>query len=203
MRSICLTLFVLAGTASIARLDAQTGAAAPTSARAAARQKPARPLTSFELLLKLYHGTLAAAAAAVKVRGVDFQVTPAIEAGLIEAGADKSMLALVALRRQEIERPAAVAPSIRMDPAAQARKLLRKQEAVYPPAAGQARGAVTIEVVVGQDGRVKNTRVLTGAAPFVAAALQSVQSYVYKPTILDDQAVEVTTTVTIDFEPKN
>ena len=197
MRAICLTVVVLAS------LHAQTGVPSPVSARAAARQKPARPLTSFELLLKLYHGTPSAAAAAVKVRGVDFQVTPAIEAGLVEAGADKSMLALVALRRQETERPASVAPSIRMDPAAQARKLLRKPEAVYPPDARQERGTVTVEVVVGQDGRVKNTRLLTGAAPFAAAALQAVQSYVYKPTILDDQAVEVTTTVTVEFEPKN
>lgn len=136
MRAICLTLLVLAS------LHAQTGAAAPMSARAAARQKPARPLTSFELLLKLYHGT--PASAAVKVRGVDFQVTPAIEAGLIEAGADKPMLALVALRRQETERPTAVAPSVRMDPAAQARKLLRKQEAVFPLDARQERGTVTL-----------------------------------------------------------
>ncbi len=197
MRAICLTVVLLAS------LQAQTGATAPVSARAAARQKPPRPLTSFELLLKLYHGTPAAAAAAVKVRGVDFQVTPAIEAGLVDAGADKSMLALVALRHQETERPAAVAPSIRMSPAAQARKLLRKPEAVHPPDARQERGTVTVEVVVGQDGRVKNTRLLTGATPFAAAALQAVQGYVYKPTILDDQAVEVSTTVTVEFEPRN
>lgn len=176
---------------------------------AAARQKAARPLTSIELLLKLYHGSPAAAAAAIKVRGTGFDMTAPLEKLLVEAGADKSLLALAALRRVDVE-AAAVVPAasaagnlLRLDEAVQARKLIQRPEVNRPAGSGAAGGNVKVELHIGADGRVKNARVLSGGGDqaLAAAALEAARGSVYRPTVLDGQAVEVATEVTIGFEP--
>lgn len=191
-----------------------------------------RPLAPVELLLKLFHGTPVTAAAAVKAHGVGFVLTPAIEAQLLEAGADKSLLGLVTLRRLAFEpsapvaetsaesvptpapgavpRPVAVdaatsAPGfrgVRIDPAVQANKLVKRPDPEYPQLAHRARmsGQVLLEVLVGRDGRVRRVRSLRGDAVFIDAAIDAVKGYVYKPTFLDDQAVDIVTEVTIDFD---
>lgn len=58
-----------------------------------------RPLTSYELLLKLYHGSLQDAKTAVKARGVRFQLTPQLEKHIVDAGGDKALLSLCTLLR--------------------------------------------------------------------------------------------------------
>lgn len=195
MRALLLAIFTLA-------------ASGPAGLAQVSRQKAARPLTSVELLLKLYHGTPAAAAAAIKVRGTGFDMTPTLERLLVEAGADKSLLALAALRRTEqAPRPPAgavsssAAAAIRMDAAAQARKLIQRQEAAHPAAARQSGGKVRLDVQVGMDGRVKNARLISGEEPFAAAALEAARGYVYRPTVLDGEAVEVISEVVIEFQP--
>ena len=194
MKVTVLVMSALGVAGLIPLLSAQS---TPAS-RAAIRQKPARPLTAVELLLKLYHGTPNAVSAAVKVRGVGFDVTPAIEAQLVEAGATKSLLALTALRRIETVRQVA-APTVRINPSAQAKKIVTKPLAVLPPGAPDTYAKVTMEVQVGVDGHVKNARLTSGSSPFAEAALAAVQGYVYKPTSLDDEVVEVSTEVVIEF----
>lgn len=174
----------------------------PLGAQAAGAKRPGgRPLTSVELLLKLYHGSPAAAAAAVKVRGTAFDLTPPLERLLVEAGADRSLLALATLRRVDFAPAAAAAPRqeapVRMYSDVQARKLIQRPEAAMPP--GAAGGKVTVEIVVGADGRVKTARTLNGDAALTAAALEAARGYVYRPTVLDGEAVEVITEVAIEF----
>lgn len=170
--------------------------------RAAARQRPPRPLTSVELLLKLYHASPAAAASAIKLRGTGFDVTPALEQLLVEAGADKQLLALAALGRvEEAPAPPPAAP-LWIEPAAQARKLLQRPEPVRPAGvAPGSSGRVTIEVIVGRDGRVKTARATMGEEPWVKPALEATEQSVYRPTVLDGEPVEVITEITIQFQP--
>lgn len=188
-----------------------------------------KPMAPVELLLKLFHATPVAAAAAVRSRGAGFDLTPALETQILEAGGDKALLGLVALRRLEVE-PVAAAPSaqaeseiplpiataaprtaqpagegqrpVRMDPAAQARKLVRKAEVEYPQMAYRARmsGSVVVEALIGKDGRVRRTRVLRGHEIFREAATIAVEQYVYKPTLLDEAAVDVITEVAVEFD---
>jgi outer membrane biosynthesis protein TonB len=203
MKAFLLTFLTMAAVGSGCLLEAQVAAG-----RTPARQKAARPLTSTELLLKLYHGTPAAAVAAVKVRGIDFDINPQLEKLLVEAGAERSLLALAALRRvEQTPQPAAAGPAaaIRVDAAAQARKLVQRRDPVLLPAdaARAAGGKVTLEVQVGVDGRVKNVRVTGGNGPLSAAAAEAVRGYVYRPTVLDGEPVEVTTEVTIEFAGRN
>jgi TonB family protein len=88
-----------------------------------------------------------------------------------------------------------VAPSI------QQRKLLKKVDAVAPPLAvqGGIHGVVKIELIVGKDGRVLNTTVLTGHPLLIQAALDAVKQWEYAPTLLNGDPVEVRTTVEITF----
>jgi TonB family protein len=182
-----------------------------------------RPLTAVELLLKLYHGNPTKAGAAVQARGVAFDLTPPLEAQLIEAGAGKALLALAALRRLEFEAaaPGAAAPAeappesappavpapagpraVRIDAAVQSRKLLKKPEAEYPQLALRARmnGTAVVEALIGRDGRVRRVRHLRGDATFAEAAMDAVRNYLYRPTLLDEQPIDVVAEVTVEFD---
>ena len=80
-------------------------------------------------------------------------------------------------------------------------KLLQKVLPVYPAAARTARiqGEVVLEIVVDPDGRVSLTRVLSGHILLQQAAMDAVQQWVYSPMFLNGQAVEVLTTVSLNF----
>ncbi len=186
-----------------------------------------RPLAPIELILKLFHGSPATATAALKTRGAGFDLNPPLEAQILEAGGDKSLLALVALRRLDFEpsgkpapEPAEAEPTaapvrsgdapaergpkpIRVDAATQLRKLLRKGEIEYPQMALRARipGRVVVEALIGRDGRVRRARVLRGDDMFHDAAMQAVLQNAYRPTLLDEEAVEVLTEVNVEFDP--
>jgi TonB family protein len=72
---------------------------------------------------------------------------------------------------------------------------------VYPSAARQAKiqGPVSLKVLVGKDGRVRHVEAVSGPAQLVDAAMYAVQQWRYRIFVLDDQAVEVETMVTINY----
>ena len=78
------------------------------------------------------------------------------------------------------------------------RKLLAQAPPLYPQVARhmQLTGTVKIEVTVGPDGQVKNTRVLGGHPLFVDAALDALKKWKYAPA-----STETTTTVEFNFHP--
>jgi len=91
---------------------------------------------------------------------------------------------------------------IRVGGKVQAAKLTQKVDPVYPPLANQARisGVVRLNVIVGKDGTVENMTVESGHPLLVPAALEAVKQWVYKPTLLNGQPVEVVTQVEVPFE---
>jgi protein TonB len=59
---------------------------------------------------------------------------------------------------------------------------------------------VILEVVVSKDGRVQNVRRLSGRHPLLdTAALDAVRQWRYRPYLLNGEAVEVESTVTVNF----
>jgi protein TonB len=72
---------------------------------------------------------------------------------------------------------------------------------IYPPAAQQARidGAVTIEALIGEDGKVRNATVIRGKPMLSEAALTAVRQWVFTPTRLNGEPVAVIMTVTVVF----
>jgi protein TonB len=80
-------------------------------------------------------------------------------------------------------------------------RLVHRVDPVYPSIARQARisGAVELTGVIGSDGHIRELRVVKGH-PFLAhAALEAVRQWVYEPTLLNGEAVEVIAPFTVNF----
>jgi protein TonB len=72
---------------------------------------------------------------------------------------------------------------------------------VYPPDALAAgiQGTVTMEAVLAKDGTVQQVRVLQGVTELDDAALTAVRQWLYRPTMLNGQPVEILMTVRMSF----
>jgi TonB family protein len=100
----------------------------------------------------------------------------------------------VGASRQEIIR-------MRVDSNAQAASLISAPKPVYPALAKQARiqGVVKLSAVIGTNGAVQNLEVLGGHPLLVPAALEAVKQWVYKPVLVNGEAVEVITQIDVNF----
>jgi protein TonB len=78
---------------------------------------------------------------------------------------------------------------------------IHRVEPIYPPLAKQARvsGVVELAGVLGVDGRIHELRVLRGHPLLVNAALEAVRQWIYEPTLLNGQAVEVSAPIVVNF----
>jgi protein TonB len=101
------------------------------------------------------------------------------------------------------EPPAApmVRSPIRYSAGVVAANLVHRVEPVYPPLARIARvqGAVVLEAVINKEGEIDNLRVITGPPLLVRAAIDAVSQWRYKPTMLNGEAIQVLTTITVNF----
>lgn len=99
--------------------------------------------------------------------------------------------------------PAMPAPpgSIRMGGNIAAANLVTKVDPVYPPLALQARveGTVRFNATIGKDGHIENLALVSGHPLLVGPAQQAVQQWVYRPTLLNGQPVQVITTIDVNF----
>lgn len=96
----------------------------------------------------------------------------------------------------------AVPQRIKVGGNVQAAMLAKKVAPVYPDQAKSAgiQGSVTLDVVIAKDGTVESVTPVEGHPLLVAAAVEAVQQWVYKTTLLNGQPIEVATTVTVPFE---
>lgn len=80
-------------------------------------------------------------------------------------------------------------------------KLLRKVIPLYPPLAKSARisGVVRLIGTIGKDGTIQNLEVVSGHPILVQAALEAVRQWVYKPTLLNGNPVEVIAPIQVSF----
>lgn len=79
--------------------------------------------------------------------------------------------------------------------------LTHKIEPIYPEAARQAnlQGIVALDVVVGPDGTVVHVRPISGPEELAGAAVDAVKWWRFQPYLLNGQAVQVRTTLAVDF----
>jgi protein TonB len=75
---------------------------------------------------------------------------------------------------------------------------------VYPAMAraNKVQGIVILEAVIGEDGRVRDVRVLRSIPLLDTAAIEAVRQWVFSPTSLNGEPVPVVMTVTVAFELK-
>jgi TonB family protein len=82
-----------------------------------------------------------------------------------------------------------------------AANLLSKIKPPYPAEAKAARiqGTVKLGVLIGTDGHVHDLALISGDPALAPTASDSVRQWVYRPTLLNGQPVEVVTIVDINF----
>jgi protein TonB len=99
-------------------------------------------------------------------------------------------------------RPKYMAPAtIGASASSMASRLVYAPPPVYPMMAEMTRiqGKVTVEAVVGKDGRVIRAQAIGGHHLLRGAAVREVYGRRYRPYTLNDRPVDVATFVTVDF----
>ena len=85
----------------------------------------------------------------------------------------------------------------KIDPA----MLIHRVEPVFPPLAQQTHrgGRVELRAVIATDGTIKSLQVVSGDPLFYQSAMNAVQEWRYRPTILNGQPVEIDTFITVIY----
>lgn len=99
------------------------------------------------------------------------------------------------------EPAAAPAAPIQVSSGVQAAKLLKRVLPKYPRLASQTRtsGTVRLLAIIGTDGRIRKLDVLEGHPLLTQAAVDAVRQWVYSPTIVSGQPVEVEAPIEVHF----
>ncbi|HSR08434.1 MAG TPA: TonB family protein [Bryobacteraceae bacterium] len=120
-------------------------------------------------------------------------------------------LANTAVAPVGVNLPASLAPlsppppgapqQVRVESNLQAAKLIKKVVPVYPVLAKSAgiEGMVRFTALIDKDGKIRNLKTVSGPPPLVDAASEAVKRWVYRPTLLNGQAVEVITEIVVNF----
>jgi len=97
--------------------------------------------------------------------------------------------------------PAQGVQRIRVGGNVQAANLISKVVPQYPPKAKAKgiQGTVRFQVIIGKDGHIQEVNVVSGPPELVDAARDAVRQWVYRRTMLNGQAVEVVTTIDVNF----
>jgi len=72
---------------------------------------------------------------------------------------------------------------------------------IYPAGAGKIQGAVVLQAIISKTGDVESLKMLSGPPILVAAAIDAVKQWKYKPYLLNGNPIEVETKVTLEFVP--
>jgi periplasmic protein TonB len=101
--------------------------------------------------------------------------------------------------------PAAPPKRIRMGGMVEQGKLISGPSPVYPILAKTARieGTVRLEAVIARNGTILNLRAVSGNPLLVPAALAAVQQWIFRPTSLNGDPVEVATEIEVHFTLRN
>ncbi|MBI4876972.1 MAG: energy transducer TonB [Acidobacteria bacterium] len=104
---------------------------------------------------------------------------------------------------QAAKEPAAPPPParIKVGGVVQQAKIVSQPMPVYPPLARTARiqGVVQLQAVIGRDGRIRELRAVSGHPLLIPAALAAVRQWVYHPTLLNGEPVEVDAPIEVNF----
>lgn len=81
-------------------------------------------------------------------------------------------------------------------------QLVNRVEPAYPHIAAISgiQGQVKLHAIIGRDGRIQSLSAVSGHPLLVRAALEAVEQWRYRPYILNGEAVEVETLITVNFK---
>lgn len=83
----------------------------------------------------------------------------------------------------------------------QSTKLVYQPRPTYPPDAKAARvqGVVRLSAVIGKDGAIKSLELVSGDPLLVPSAMEAVKQWVYQPTLLNGNPVDVKTMIDVNY----
>ena len=106
----------------------------------------------------------------------------------------------------KVEAPKPVTPSrIRVGGSVIQANLISQPKPTYPPLAKQARiqGTVRFNAVIAKDGTIQQLSVVSGHPLLIPSAQDAVKQWKYRPTMLNNEPVEVQTTIDVNFTLSN
>lgn len=79
--------------------------------------------------------------------------------------------------------------------------LISHPNLVYPPEARAAhvQGTVVMHAIIAKDGTIENLNVISGPPMLISGAMDAVRQWRYRPYLLNDEPVEVETTINVNF----
>ncbi len=100
-----------------------------------------------------------------------------------------------------VDKPNPPSAPLRVSEGVQMAKLINRVIPVYPPLAKTAHisGVVHLIGIISKDGTIRNLQVISGHPLLTKAALDAVSQWVYKPTLLNNEAVEVIAPIDVNF----
>jgi periplasmic protein TonB len=127
--------------------------------------------------------------------GFDFNPN---DSGPLIPGGDPNNRMPIEMKKPELPKP--VGPR-QMSEGVMEAALIHKVQPEYPALARIAHvsGTVRLRAIIGMDGRIRELEVLSGSSFLQAAAIAAVRGWRYRPTLLNGQAVEVETLITVNF----
>jgi len=102
----------------------------------------------------------------------------------------------------KVEPPKPAAPQrIRVGGNVQAARIKSQPRPTYPPLAKQARiqGTVRFTAIIAANGTIQSLQVISGHPLLVPSAMEAVKRWVYQPTLLNGEPVEVVTQIDVNF----
>jgi len=90
---------------------------------------------------------------------------------------------------------------MRVSAGVQMAKLVKKVIPEYPPLARSTRtsGVVHLIGIIARDGTIRNLQLISGHPLLTRAAIEAVQQWVYQPTLLNGEPVEVVAPIDVNF----
>ncbi len=181
------------------------------------RQPPAPPATSTPQAAAarpVFHSAVLQAPIAIP-KHIDMSAdAPELATGYAAPGADVSQLiglipgitvpppatATPVIKPKSVAASPPAAP-VRVGSGVQSAKLIFGPKPAYPrlALATRTQGTVRIQALIGRDGIIRNLQVLNGPPLLLAAAIEAVQQWRYRPTLLNSEPVEVVTEIDVNF----
>jgi protein TonB len=92
-----------------------------------------------------------------------------------------------------------------LSPAAAANSLIHRVEPDYPEEARkrQLQGPVVLDIHIGQDGTVLDTKLVSGEPLLADAAMAAVRQWRFQPRLVDGAPAEMQTRITLNFRLSN
>jgi protein TonB len=134
--------------------------------------------------------------------GVDSGERTGVPGGMLKSILDAVPVAAVEAAPALVARPIPVAPKqVTVGGRVEMARLIHRVEPLYPPLARQMHvsGVVELVGIIATNGRIRELKLMSGNPLLAPSALDAVRQWVYEPTLLNGEPVELVATISVTF----